>query len=86
MAKPQLLLLDEPSTGLAPLMFKRILNAVVQINRGGVTILLVEQNAHRTLPISNFVYVLESGSIVLSGPGRELMNDDKIRSSYLGVV
>jgi branched-chain amino acid transport system ATP-binding protein len=86
MAKPQLLLLDEPSTGLAPLMFKRILNAVMQINRGGVTILLVEQNAHRTLPISNFVYVLESGSIVLSGPGRELMTDDKIRSSYLGVV
>jgi len=86
MAKPQLLLLDEPSTGLAPLMFKRILNAILQVNRSGVTILLVEQNAYRTLPISNFAYVLESGSIVLSGPGRELMNDDKIRSSYLGVV
>ena len=86
MAKPQLLLLDEPSTGLAPLMFERILNAVLQVNRSGVTILLVEQNAYRTLPISNFAYVLESGSIVLSGPGHELMTDDKIRSSYLGVV
>jgi branched-chain amino acid transport system ATP-binding protein len=86
MAKPRLLLLDEPSTGLAPLMFQRILRAVVQVNRSGVTILLVEQNAHRTLPISHFAYVLESGAIVLSGSGRELMNDDKIRSSYLGVV
>jgi branched-chain amino acid transport system ATP-binding protein len=86
MAKPRLLLLDEPSTGLAPLMFQRILNAVVQVNRQGVTILLVEQNAYRTLPISNFAYVLESGVIALSGPGRELMSDDKIRSSYLGVV
>jgi branched-chain amino acid transport system ATP-binding protein len=86
MAKPRLLMLDEPSTGLAPLMFQRILNAVTQINGSGVTILLVEQNAYRTLPISNFVYVLESGAIVLQGPGRELMNDDKIRSSYLGVV
>jgi branched-chain amino acid transport system ATP-binding protein len=86
MAKPRLLLLDEPSTGLAPLMFQRILSAVVQVNRNGVTVLLVEQNAYRTLPISNFAYVLDSGAIVLSGSGRELMNDDKIRSSYLGVV
>lgn len=86
MAKPRLLLLDEPSTGLAPLMFQRILKAVVQINRSGVTILMVEQNAYRTLPISNFAYVLESGSIVLSGPGQDLMDNDQIRSSYLGVV
>ena len=86
MAKPRLLLLDEPSTGLAPLMFQRILKAVVEVNRSGVTILLVEQNAYRTLPISNFAYVIESGSIVLSGPGQDLMTDDKIRSSYLGVV
>ncbi len=86
MAKPRLLLLDEPSTGLAPLMFERILNAVVEINRQGVTILLVEQNAYRTLPISDPVYVLETGSIVLSGSGKELLHDDKVRSSYLGVV
>jgi branched-chain amino acid transport system ATP-binding protein len=86
MAKPRLLLLDEPSTGLAPLMFERILNAVVEINRQGVTILLVEQNAYRTLPISDSVYVLETGSIVLSGSGKELLHDDKVRSSYLGVV
>jgi branched-chain amino acid transport system ATP-binding protein len=86
MAKPKLLLLDEPSTGLAPLMFQRILRAIVEVNRGGVTILLVEQNAFRTLPISDFAYVLESGSIVLSGPGNLLMNDDKVRASYLGAV
>jgi branched-chain amino acid transport system ATP-binding protein len=86
MAKPRLLLLDEPSTGLAPLMFQRILDAVVRVNGSGVTILLVEQNAYRTLPISSFAYVLESGSIVLSGSGRELMDDDKVRSSYLGMV
>jgi branched-chain amino acid transport system ATP-binding protein len=86
MARPRLLLLDEPSTGLAPLMFERILNAVVEINRQGVTILLVEQNAYRTLPISKSVYVLETGSIALSGSGDELLHDDRIRSSYLGVV
>jgi branched-chain amino acid transport system ATP-binding protein len=86
MAKPKLLLLDEPSTGLAPLMFQRILRAIVEVNRGGVTVLLVEQNAFRTLPISDFAYVLESGSIVLSGPGNQLMNDDKVRASYLGAV
>jgi branched-chain amino acid transport system ATP-binding protein len=86
MAKPRLLLLDEPSTGLAPVMFERILNAVVEINRQGVTILLVEQNAYRTLPISSFVYALETGSIVLSGTGKELLQNDKVRASYLGVV
>lgn len=86
MAKPRLLLLDEPSTGLAPVMFDRILNAVLEINRQGVTILLVEQNAYRTLPISSFVYVLESGAIALSGSGEELLQNDKVRSSYLGVV
>jgi branched-chain amino acid transport system ATP-binding protein len=86
MAKPRLLLLDEPSTGLAPVMFERILNAVLEINRQGVTILLVEQNAYRTLPISNFVYVLETGAIVLSGPGQDMIQNDKVRASYLGVV
>jgi branched-chain amino acid transport system ATP-binding protein len=86
MAKPRLLLLDEPSTGLAPVMFERIINAVLEINRQGVTILLVEQNAYRTLPISNSAYVLESGSIALSGSGEELLQSDKVRSSYLGVV
>jgi branched-chain amino acid transport system ATP-binding protein len=86
MARPRLLLLDEPSTGLAPLMFERILNAVVEINRQGVTVLLVEQNAYRTLPISKSVYVLETGTIVLSGAGDELLNDHRIRSSYLGTL
>jgi branched-chain amino acid transport system ATP-binding protein len=86
MARPRLLLLDEPSTGLAPVMFERILSAVVEINRQGVTILLVEQNAYRTLPISSFVYVLETGSIALSGTEKELLQNDKIRASYLGAV
>jgi branched-chain amino acid transport system ATP-binding protein len=86
MAKPRLLLLDEPSTGLAPVMFDRIINAILEINRQGVTILLVEQNAYRTLPISKVVYLLESGSIALSGTGEELLRNDKVRRSYLGVV
>lgn len=86
MAKPRLLLLDEPSTGLAPMLFDRILKTVIEINKRGVTILLVEQNAYRTLPISTRVYVLETGSVVLSGGGAALLEDDRIRASYLGEV
>lgn len=86
MAKPRMLLLDEPSLGLAPLMVDRILDAIQTINRTGVTILLVEQNAYRTLPISTFAYVLEDGRIALSGRGEDLVNDPKVKSSYLGTL
>jgi len=86
MALPRLLLLDEPSLGLAPLMVDRILAAIRTINQGGVTVLLVEQNAYRTLPMSTFSYVLENGRVVLSGRGRDLMIDPKVKASYLGML
>jgi len=86
MAKPRMLLLDEPSLGLAPLMVDRILAAIRAINRTGVTVLLVEQNAYRTLPISSYAYVLESGSISLSGSATSIMADPKVKASYLGTL
>jgi branched-chain amino acid transport system ATP-binding protein len=86
MAQPRLLLLDEPSLGLAPLLVDRVLSALREINARGVTILLVEQNAYRVLPLSQTTYVLENGTIVLHGPSRELMNDARVRNSYLGTL
>ncbi len=86
MAKPKLLLLDEPSLGLAPLMIDRILDAIVAINKAGVTILLVEQNAYRTLPISSYSYVLENGFITMEGPSHDLIADPKVAESYLGTI
>ena len=86
MAEPRLLLLDEPSLGLAPLMIDRILDAIVAINRAGVTILLVEQNAHKTLPISSYAYVLENGTVAVEGPGADLVADPKIAEAYLGAI
>lgn len=86
MAKPKLLLLDEPSLGLAPLMIDRILDAIVAINQAGMTILLVEQNAYRTLPISSYSYVLENGQVAVEGPSRDLIADPKIAESYLGTI
>ncbi len=85
MARPKLLLLDEPSMGLAPLMIQTIFNTIVDINRrDGTTVLLVEQNANVALEISDWAYVLESGSVVLAGPGRELLANDEVRKAYLG--
>jgi branched-chain amino acid transport system ATP-binding protein len=86
MAKPRMLLLDEPSIGLAPLMVDRIFRAIREINRRGVTILLVEQNAYLSLPISDTAYVLESGRISLSGTAESLLTDSKVKASYLGVL
>jgi branched-chain amino acid transport system ATP-binding protein len=86
MARPRLLLLDEPSLGLAPLLVDRMLEALQAINARGVAILLVEQNAYRVLPLSQTTYVLENGAIVLHGPSRDLMNDTRIKSSYLGTL
>lgn len=86
MAKPRILLLDEPSIGLAPLMVDRIFRAIREINRQGVTILLVEQNAYLSLPISDTAYVLESGRISLSGAAETLLADNKVKASYLGVL
>jgi branched-chain amino acid transport system ATP-binding protein len=84
MGKPRLLLLDEPSMGLAPLIVAQIFDIVREINSTGVTVLLVEQNAAQALALANRGYVLETGEIVLTGTGAELLADDRIRAAYLG--
>ncbi|MES0349646.1 MAG: ABC transporter ATP-binding protein [Desulfobacteria bacterium] len=84
MAKPKLLLLDEPSMGLAPLIVKDIMNTVSELRRSGVTVLMVEQNARASLTISDRGYVLETGRVVLQGPSDELMNDSDVKRAYLG--
>jgi branched-chain amino acid transport system ATP-binding protein len=84
MGKPRLLLLDEPSMGLAPLIVSQIFDIIREINSSGVTVLLVEQNAAQALSLANRGYVLETGEIVLEGTGHELLADDRIRAAYLG--
>ncbi|HPE89559.1 MAG TPA: ABC transporter ATP-binding protein [Spirochaetia bacterium] len=84
MSRPKLLMMDEPSLGLAPLIVKMIFDIVKAINAEGTTILLVEQNAKAALEIADFGYVLETGRITMSGPGRELLADDGVRKAYLG--
>lgn len=84
MGKPRLLLLDEPSMGLAPLIVKQIFDIIKEINTDGVTVLLVEQNAAQALALAKRGYVLETGEIVLSGTGRDLLADDRVRAAYLG--
>jgi branched-chain amino acid transport system ATP-binding protein len=84
MGKPRLLLLDEPSMGLAPLVVAQIFDIVHQVNKEGVTVLLVEQNAAQALSLAHRGYVLETGEIVLSGTGGELLADDRVRAAYLG--
>jgi branched-chain amino acid transport system ATP-binding protein len=84
MGKPRLLLLDEPSMGLAPLIVEQIFDIVRGINADGVSVLLVEQNARQALTLADRGYVLETGELVLSGSGRDLLTDDRIRAAYLG--
>ena len=84
MSRPRLLLLDEPSMGLAPLLVKEIFTIVQEINRTGTTVLLVEQNANRALSIANKAYVLETGRITLSGDAKELAASEEVRKAYLG--
>ena len=84
MSRPQILLLDEPSMGLAPILVQEIFSIIRDINKMGTTILLVEQNASMALQIANKAYVIETGSIVLSGTGAELMKSDDIKKAYLG--
>jgi branched-chain amino acid transport system ATP-binding protein len=85
MASPKLLLLDEPSIGLAPMLVDEIFAALATLNREGVTIFLVEQNAYAALSIADRGYVLETGTIALSGTGRDLLASDKVRQAYLGL-
>jgi branched-chain amino acid transport system ATP-binding protein len=84
MSRPKLLMLDEPSMGLSPIMMQRIMSTVTELQQQGTTILLVEQNAQAALKLANHGYVLEVGKIVLSGTGRELLSNDKVRKAYLG--
>jgi branched-chain amino acid transport system ATP-binding protein len=84
MSKPRLLLLDEPSLGLAPLIIKAIFDAIRQLRESGLTILLVEQMAKQALGVADRAYVLETGQLTLEGSGRELLNDPKVKAAYLG--
>ncbi len=85
MSRPRLLLLDEPSMGLAPLMVQRVFETVMTVSREGVTILLIEQNAKLALEVSHRGYVMESGEITLAGEAKALLHDPKVRAAYLGV-
>ena len=84
MSKPELLMLDEPSMGLAPILVQEIFDIIKELNEQGTTILLVEQNASMALSIANRGYVLETGKIVKTGTGRQLLDDDDVRKAYLG--
>jgi branched-chain amino acid transport system ATP-binding protein len=84
MSRPRLLMMDEPSMGIAPLLVARIFEAVKELNRNGLTVLLVEQNARAALKLSHRAYVLETGRTTFTGSGAELLGDDRIRRAYLG--
>jgi len=84
MSRPKVLLLDEPSMGLSPIMVDKIFEVVRDVHSRGVTILLVEQNASRALEIADRGYVMESGLITISGDAKEMLNDPKVRAAYLG--
>ncbi|MGH7152808.1 MAG: ABC transporter ATP-binding protein [Acetobacteraceae bacterium] len=84
MARPRVLLMDEPSMGLAPMVVEQVFETIRTINADGVTILLVEQNSPMALSIANTGYVLESGRVTLSGPARELLGDERVKTAYLG--
>ena len=85
MGRPELIMFDEPSLGLAPAIVQQLLQAIRKLNRQGLTVLLVEQNVAVSLKISQHAYVLENGRIVMSGSGGELLNDDRVRQAYLGL-
>ena len=84
MSKPKLMMLDEPSMGLSPLLVQQIFDIIKELNEAGTTILLVEQNAKMALSIANRAYVLETGNVVMQGDAREMMQDDQVRRAYLG--
>ena len=84
MSDPKMMLMDEPSMGLAPMLVDLIFKSIVQLNKGGMTILLVEQNARKALRISDRAYVLQTGAIALTGTGQELLHDDTVKEAYLG--
>src|SRR5688500_13695426 len=85
MGAPELIMFDEPSLGLAPLVVQEVLHTIRVLNGRGLTILLVEQNVAVSLKLSNRAYVLENGRIVMTGPGAELLHNDRVRQAYLGL-
>jgi branched-chain amino acid transport system ATP-binding protein len=85
MARPKLLMLDEPSLGLAPILVETIFSIVREINSQGTTVLLVEQNAHKALEVAHRGYVLETGVVVQTGPGRDLLASEEVQKAYLGM-
>lgn len=84
MSQPKLLMLDEPSMGLSPIMMQKIMATIVELKASGMTILLVEQNAQAALSLADQGHVMEVGNIVLSGTGEQLLHDDSVRKAYLG--
>ena len=84
MSRPKVLMMDEPSLGLAPLIIKDIFNIIQEINRQGMTILLIEQNAHMALKLADIASVLETGRITMTGSGKELLENPEIKAAYLG--
>ena len=84
MGKPKMILMDEPSMGLSPLLVKEIFEIIKEVNKQGITILLVEQNAKMALAISDRAYVLETGTITIEGDAQQLMNDPRVKKAYLG--
>lgn len=85
MMRPRLMMFDEPSLGLAPILVQTIFEAIVRLKDTGMTIMLVEQNVRQSLQISDYAYVLETGRIVLNGTGREVLENDHTRKAYLGI-
>ena len=84
MSKPKMIMMDEPSLGLAPIVVKDIFEIIRKINNQGVTVLLIEQNANMALKTAHYAYVLETGRITMSGPGKELLVNENVRKAYLG--
>ena len=84
MSRPKMIMMDEPSLGLAPIIVKGIFDIIREINKQGVTVLLIEQNANMALKTADFAYVLETGKITMSGPGKELLVNEDVKKAYLG--
>ncbi|GAI46835.1 unnamed protein product, partial [marine sediment metagenome] len=84
MSNVKMILLDEPSLGLAPLLVKQLFEIIIEINKQGITVLLVEQNAKKALAISNYAYVLETGKIIIEGKGKDLLNNSDVKRALLG--
>jgi branched-chain amino acid transport system ATP-binding protein len=84
MGRPRIIVMDEPTMGLSPIFVDRVLELIQAVNRQGITVFMVEQNAHLALQIANYGYVLQTGRIALAGPARDLLHDPRIRDAYLG--